>query len=578
MSNPFRLNLQSQLLAKGVGRLLGLESLANYYDARPPGLTTPQFLQHSLEVLGVTVELTNAENCTSIPRQGPLLIVANHPLGGLEGIALAHLLLSIRPDLKVLTNQLLRRVPELRDLFIGVDVLSTDARRDNVAGIKQVHSHLKQGGALLIFPAGVVSTYEFKHRAIVDKSWNRLVGSLVKRFHCPCLPVYVDGRNSWYFYLAGFIHKRLRTVLLPRQLSNKQGYTLRLAVGRTIHGHELASIEEPQAVTEYLRISTEALGAKAPVNKRQELPTTAEGAQTQGVAELIGNLQDCKLVEHADFAVYCAPYQRLGAIMEQIALARELTFRSVGEGTGLASDSDRFDRHYLHLFLWDKHRGQVAGAYRIGKVDAIVHEHGVKGLYTRSLYRYKRAFIEQLGPALELGRSFVHPDYQRRPAALNLLWRGIGAFLVRNPNYPTLFGSVSISREYTDLARSLIADAMLNNYGAAEFSNLVTPITPLKIRNRVWSVETLRALANIKILSKLVGRCNTGKAVPVLLRHYLSLNGRLVCFNIHSGFNDSLEGLIIVDMRACDSKTAIRFMGEAGYNQFMDVHKLQHTA
>ena len=180
-------------------------------------------------------------------------------------------------------------------------------------------------------------------------------------------------------------------------------------------------------------------------------------------------MTDLRIVEHDEFDVYFAPYERLGPVMVQIAIAREKTFRAVGEGTGLSQDSDEFDPHYRHLFLWDKTECRIAGAYRVGLVDEIVATHGVEGLYSRSLYKYDNAFIQQLGSAIEMGRSFIHPDYQRRPVSLNLLWRGIGQILVKMPRYHTLFGSVSISREYSDLARSLIADTMLTNFGQRNF-------------------------------------------------------------------------------------------------------------
>ena len=581
MTDPFKLNLQSPLLTKLVNRTFGLDVMSEMYSARPPGLDTRAFLQYTLDVVGVSLQVNNQQNQDTIPREGPLLIVANHPLGGLEGVAIARLLSELRPDLRVLTNQLLRRIPELADIFIGVDVLSKDAARNNVSGIKQVHSHLKQGGALLIFPAGVVSRYRVKEGVIADRPWDRLAGQLVRRHQCPCLPIHVGGRNSRAFYLAGLLHPRLGTAMLPRQLTNKRGYRLPLTLGSTIPHTELAGLESPRAITEYLRISTEALALAGRTEEKQAQQVGkqfANDVQQEKLQEAIDNLLDCRLVEHRDFDVYCAPYERLGVVMEQIAISREVTFRMVGEGTGLEKDSDQFDANYLHLFLWDREARKVAGAYRIGLVDQIVGRHGVKGLYTRSLYRYNKAFIGQLGPAVEMGRSFIHPDYQRRPVALNLLWRGIGAFINKNPGYHTLFGSVSISREYTDLARALIADTLLTNYQADEFQDLVKPITPHKVRNRVWTIETLKALANIKILSKLVGRCDPGKAVPVLLRHYLSLNGRLVCFNVHPHFNNSLEGLIIVDLRLCDNKTAIRFMGEEGYNRFLNIQRLKKSA
>ena len=119
---------------------------------------------------------------------------------------------------------------------------------------------------------------------------------------------------------------------------------------------------------------------------------------------------------------------------------------------------------------------------------------------------------------------------------------------------------------------------MLTNFKANEFDQLVEPITPHKIRNRVWTSQMLAELSNVKMLGKLIGRCDPGKAVPVLLRHYLSVNGKLVCFNIHPNFNDSLEGLIIVDARQTDAKTLSRFLGADGYEHFMSFHKLRDSA
>lgn len=576
MTNPCRLPIKPRPLAAVVESLLGLRPLGKIYDERPLGLSPVGFLDYALNALGVTIKLENPEYLQDIPESGPVLIVANHPLGGLEGMAIAREIARVRPDLQVLTNELLRLIPELAPLFIGVNVLSSNAAAGNVGGIKQVNSHIKSGGAVLLFPAGMVSAYERKHRRIQDRDWNRLAGNLVQRHQCTTVPVNVVGRNSSYFYAAGMIHPRLRTILLPRQLANKQGYTLPLRLGRPIPATELRLLKTAQAVTEYLRVSTDALGDRPiPVKKGvlQGIDELDPHATASEVDQAIANLESCRVVEHEEFDVYCAPFDQLGAIMEQIAIAREITFRAVGEGTGLSRDSDEFDPHYLHLFLWDKAEKRVAGAYRVGLVDEIVAKHGVKGLYTRSLYRYDESFIRKLGSAIEMGRSFIHPDYQRRPVSLNLLWRGIGKILVDRPQYHTLFGSVSISREYSDLARSLIADTMLTNFCAREYAELVQPLTPHHIENRVWSRQMLAELANVKMLGKLIGRCDPGKAVPVLLRHYLSLNGRLVCFNIHSKFNESLEGLIVVDVRKTEAKTLNRFLGSEGLQKFLDYHQ-----
>jgi putative hemolysin len=581
MTNPCRLPFKPRIVSAVIEKVLGLDRLAEIYDGRPPGCTPHEFLQYTLDALGVSLDLVNASNLEEIPSTGPVLIVANHPLGGLEGVAIAKVISDVRPDLKVLTNELLRRIPELADIFIGVDVLSNDAAAGNVSSIKQVHKHLKNDGAVLIFPAGMVSAYEHGHRRIQDRAWNRLAGQLLKRYQATCLPVHVGGTNSRLFYAAGMIHPRLRTALLPRQLANKQGFKLELRFGRPIPAAELRLLQSPRAITDYLRVSTDALVREPKTLPGMKHQLVVDSSPASGSAELfaaITDLEEFRLIEHEEFDVYCAPYDKLGPIMEQIAIAREITFRSVGEGTGLSKDSDEFDPHYLHLFLWDKAALRIAGAYRVGLVDEIVAEHGVMGLYSRSLYKYDEAFINRLGSSIEMGRSFIHPDYQKKPVSLNLLWRGIGRILVDRPRYHTLFGSVSISREYSDLARALIADTMMTNFKASEFDQLVTPITPHKIMNRVWTSEMLAELSNVKMLSKLIGRCDPGKAVPVLLRHYLSVNGKLVCFNINPKFSDSLEGLIIVDVRKTDAKTLGRFLGADGSAYFMSFHKQQDSA
>ncbi|MGI9250658.1 MAG: lysophospholipid acyltransferase family protein [Pseudohongiellaceae bacterium] len=586
MTNPDKLPVRPRWLATILEAALNLRPLGSLYDARPTRAlhvthaphatqatqaTSPEFLQYALDALGIDVHINSEENLTEIPATGPLLIVANHPLGGLESLVIARLIGQLRPDIKVLGNQWPQPIPELADMFITLG----DTATDNMNGIRQLHRHLRNGGAALVFPAGAASVFDLKQRRIQDAPWNRLVGGLVRRYGCTTLPMYVSGRNSVGFYVAGLLHPRLRTLLLLRQLARQwvkqQSFKLSLTIGRPVPATELRLFSSAQAVTEYLRVSTDALRPQTASTSsvRKQVEQLLQVRPRAQAARAIADLQDCLLIEHEELDVYCTPYERLGPVMDEIAIAREVSFRAVGEGTGRGKDSDQFDPHYLHLFLWDKHQQRIAGAYRVGLVDEIVAEHGVKGLYSRSLYKYDKAFIRQLGSAIEMGRSFIHPDYQRKPTSLNLLWRGVGKILVQTPHYHTLFGSVSISRDYSDLARALIADTMLTNYRADNFDALVKPITPHKVANRVWSHDILTELANIKMLGKLVGRCDPGKAVPVLLRHYLSLNGRLVCFNIHPDFNDSLEGLIIVDVRKTDPKTLNRFMGEDGARHFL---------
>ena len=588
--NPFRLPWKNRWPVALLERLLGLSPLAGAYERRPPldlddPQTAPAFLDYTLAALDIGLEVSNPELLEAIPRTGPVIFIANHPLGGLEGVAMAQLLLALRPDTKVLTNQLLGRIPELRQLFIGVDVLSRDAARENTRGVRAVYQHLHKGGALLIFPAGMVSALNLKTATIEDRPWNPLVGRLARRYAAHCVPFFVEGRNSRLFYLLGLLHPRLRTLMLARELANKRGRRFTLRVGRGITPDELAELASDQAVTHYLRLATDIL--KPPAEAPPPLPPSAEPLQQDprcgrdfvGLREDIDRLADYRLLQSRHFAAYCVPHAKLGRLMQEIARVRELTFRAAGAGTGKALDSDRFDPHYLHLFVWDTDREQIVGGYRMARVDELLRRHGLAGLYSRSLYHFDEDYVKSLGNTLEMGRSFVAPDYQRHPRALDMLWRGIGAYVARHPQYHTLFGCVSISREHSQLARAFLSESMMHSFRVEqEHLAAIRPVKPLKVKGRLWTREVLASLSSLVVINKLIGRWNPGKTIPVLLRHYLALNGRFVCFSVNTQFNDSLDGLILVDLRKTPARYLQRYLGKAGAQQFLQRWGLDDVA
>ena len=386
-----------------------------------------------------------------------------------------------------------------------------------------------------------------------------------------CVPIHVKGKNSKLFYVLGLLHPRFRTLMLARELANKRGWKLALKIGKPITPHEIKQLDDEASITHYLRMSTDLLGLESKVSRNIDRNQTHDVKRPS--AKLFHDIQllnEYKINEAGQFDVYIAPYDKLGSMMEHIGVAREITFRAAGEGTGNSVDVDRFDPHYEHLFLWDRENRLVAGGYRIGRVDEIVAKHGIDGLYGRTLYRFDKAYLKRIGKALEVGRSFVHPDYQRHPAALDLLLRGIGAYVASNPEYPTLFGAVSISRDHSDMARALIAESMLESFRAEQrYVEDVRPVTPFCVAGKTWTDEMLASLSKVAVLNKLVGRCDPGKTLPTLLRHYLALNGKFVCFSVNTVFNDSLDGLILVDFRKMPKRYAIRYLGKEGAERFI---------
>jgi Acetyltransferase (GNAT) domain len=279
------------------------------------------------------------------------------------------------------------------------------------------------------------------------------------------------------------------------------------------------------------------------------------------------------LAASGQFAVYSAGTGQIPWCLQEIGRLRELTFRAAGEGTGRASDIDLFDTYYLHLFVWDAKAESIVGAYRMGLADEILARYGKRGLYTQSLFKCGPRVLRTLNPAIELGRSFVRAEYQRNFAPLLLLWRGIGRFVAGSPRYAVLFGPVSISNSYEPLSRRLIVDYLKANSTEAGLARHVKPRRPFRAGRPANRDGAERSLGDIEELSRAIERIEPDrKGVPILLKHYLKLGGRLLGFNTDEQFGDALDGLVMVDLRNSDPRMLARYMGEEGAAGFLAYH------
>ena len=561
--------------------LLGLKRLDNLYRTKcVEEYDIHSFLKRVLDIFQVRHQVMSG-SLDSIPAEGPAVVVANHPYGGIEGVALADILLHKRSDVKVLTNEILRQIPELRELFIGVDILSKDARRKNIKAIAKAQEWVEQGHLLLMFPAGEVSSFDTDLKQVTDPVWHSTAAKIARKTGASITTVFVEGRNSWLFQALGMIHPRLRTARLIRELINKKGHTIGFRLGQTLEPSSYRTLESDIAITNYLRLHTYAMSAhkrlEVPVRKLEKKKVRTESPVADAVGgELLSNdienlPEECLLLEKNEMTVYCATDRQLPNILPEIGRLREVTFRDVGEGTGEAVDLDWYDKHYRHLFLWNLANKEVVGAYRIGQVDEILRKQGLHGIYSRSLFRYKTDFLHKLGCCLEMGRSFVRPEYQRSLSALMLLWKGIGAYVAANPRYRVLFGPVSISSDYSEVSRQLMAGCLSVNNSDQVLKELVQPTTPLKSRKgQFWSVDHLQGLRDVDKLSSLVQQIEKdNKGIPVLLKHYLKLSGELAAFNVDPDFNNALDGLIIVDLTRVEERTLNKYMGATGARAFL---------
>ena len=164
----------------------------------------------------------------------------------------------------------------------------------------------------------------------------------------------------------------------------------------------------------------------------------------------------------------------------------------------------------------------------------------------------------------------MRKEYQRKPASLALIWRGIGEYLVRNPHYKILFGPVSISKEYQGLSRQLMVEFLESHRSDQTLGGLVKAKNPPRQRLDKEERAVLESLVkDVDDISTLVSEIeDDGRGMPVLLKHYLRLNARLLSFNVDETFGSCIDGLIVVDLRTTDPKILKRFMGDEGHARF----------
>ena len=568
-------------------KILSIDDFKRIYHSLPQCDDPFQFLAHTLDRLQIKHEI-DEDLKRAIPSSGPVIVVANHPFGGLDGIILASALSAVRKDIKVLVNYFLLNILELNPIFLPVDPFNRNgSAARNIASMRSAIRWVKSGGMLVVLPAGEVSHFSWKRRKVEDPPWNHTVGRLVQLTGAPVLPVYFKGRNSALFQIMGLVHPRLRTAMLPRETVKKEGKVVQFKIGQLLPYKSLAALKNVHDLTEYLRFRTYLLQMaegnmrKASQLKRSKTPaenmaTIARPSDKALLKRDVDSLSDAqKLMESAGFTVYYARSRQIPMILREIGRLREKTFRMVDEGTGNSIDLDRFDNIYTHLFVWSNSNEELVGAYRLGPTLEILPKHGKKGLYTHTLFKYRTQLLNQLGPALELGRTFIRVEYQKDYSPLMLLWKGIGQYIARHPYYKTLFGAVSISGGYGHYSRQLMAAFLRLNTFSSDLSKMVRPRKPLR-RNKVVSLirkkENLHR-NNLDELSSWISSIEgDGKGIPILLKQYMKLGGKVLSFNVDHRFRDTLDGLMFVDLTRTDEKVLKKYMGGDGFKKFMDYH------
>ena len=563
----------SQLANRFMEGLFQLDRLSGLYDQIRMTDDSRPFVDRALEHLDVSYNLVRGD-LKDIPREGPLVVVANHPFGGIEGLILLSVLMAVRPDVKAMANQILSAIPDLQKHMILVDPFGgPGAAAQNMAPVRQCLRWLRRGGVLAMFPSGEVAHLDLAKRRICESEWHETAARLVRHSGATVLPIFFDGANGPLFQIAGLIHPRLRTAMLAREIVNKTGRPINVSLGKVIPFEKLQSFSNDAELTRYLKMRVELLGVGGAgarnrkvmkVARRREKPVLPAKPSDSLACEVAWLQPEQKLVEAGDYRVYIAQANQIPGLIREIARLREVTFRAVGEGTGQAVDLDVFDRFYQHLFVWNEKTSEVVGAYRLGLTDKIVPQYGLGGLYTRTLFKYDWDLVNSLTPAIEIGRSFVRQEYQRKHLPLLLLWKGIGTFVARNPKYRNLFGTVSMSNSYHEVSRQLVNGYFQQGRVNGVFPRLVSPRNPMRMKGAPFCDEKGQVcyIPDLDTLSEMISEVESDrKGIPVLLRQYMKLGGRVLACNVDPKFNMALDALMVVDLPRTEPRLLELYMG-----------------
>ncbi|MBN1197510.1 MAG: lysophospholipid acyltransferase family protein [Candidatus Aminicenantes bacterium] len=515
-----------------------------------------EFIDEIFEFLDFSYLLTSRDR-QRIPSEGKLVIVSNHPLGALDGLAILKAVGEIRPDIKVVVNDVLAGIPQLADLFLPYNIFSPQAQRQRVGQIMRAFANEE---AVLFFPSAEVS--RLKAGRVVDGYWYNGPIYFAQKYEVPILPIFVKSRNSLWFYLISFLHKKFSMFLLPREVFKKRGKNLHLKIGDPIPGRYLKqSPLHPNLLTKMLKKHVYKLARKSRPRVFKTEKTILHPVSKPILKQELGNslLLDSP-EEH--LRLYQVDFQTAPNVVKEIARLREMTFRRVDEGTGGRIDMDEYDQFYAHLVLWNEQTLEIVGSYRLIRVAEVLERFKRHHIYTASLFKYTSRFNPVLAQSAELGRSFIQYRYWNT-RALDYLWRGIGLYVSQYDDLRYLLGAVSISHSFSSTAKSLIVYYFQKWYGDSE--NLVRAKSPYIIgREQMDEMENTfsgeSAEADFPVLKQTLK--SLGYAVPVLFRQYIQqcLPGgvRFMDFCVDLDFN-TVDGLLVMDMTRMDPRKKERF-------------------
>ncbi len=519
-----------------------------------------EFLDAVLDHFDFKYSLSNRDRA-NIPAQGRVIIVANHPLGSLDGLALLKMVSEIRPDVKIVATTVLSQVKPLENLFLSVDNLSSKA--SHIASLKKILSALQQEQAVIMFPTGEVS--RIRPQGVRDGKWKAGFVNMAYKSDSPVVPVFINGKNSTLFYSMSTLYKPLGTLMLVMEMFNKQDHEISFRVGKPIPVKSMKLLDlSPKKVAKRMRKQVYRLAKNFKKPLFETIENIVHPVNRKNIrdelkqSEFLGATQD-------GMEIYLFDYRSNSSLIREIGRLRELSFRQVNEGTGKSIDVDEFDRYYRHLVLWDDTQLEIVGTYRIGEGMHILAQQGIQGFYTNTLFEFQGSMIGYLEKSIELGRSFIQPRYWGK-RSLDYLWYGIGAYLQKHPQVEYMLGPVTLSASYPEQAKHEIVNFYQQLFGNSD--NLVKPRLPYEypVSSEYSDYQYLSQEADYKqAYSRLKVKLDElGVRVPTLFKQYVELCKPGGCeflgFNVDPEFSNCIDAMILVHIDAVYEKKRDRYI------------------
>ena len=538
-------------------RWLSWEHEINRFMRQHQDASAPEFVDHVLDYFDFSLSINENER-ENIPTEGRVVIVANHPIGTLDGLALLKLVRSVRPDVRIVANDILMQFRPLQPLLLPVDNMSQTGYKESTTRIVDA---LKNDEAVIIFPAGEVS--RAGPAGIKDARWQSGFLHFARKTNSPILPIHLGGRNSSLFYSLSTLAKPIGTLMLMREMFKQHQVTLPVRIGQLIplaqfdinalsnrdkikllkkHVYRLAKNRKPLFQTE-----------KCIAHPEDRRILRRELKQSQ----MLGETKDGK-------QIYLFDSFRDSAVMKELGRLREISFRKVGEGSGEKRDLDKYDHYYRHIILWDEEELEIVGSYRIAEANRIIENEGLKALYCSSLFSLSEGLTPKLEQGIELGRSFVQPKYWGK-RSLDYLWFGIGAYLRHHPKVRYMFGPVSLSNSYPQAAKDLIVHFYSHYYSSAHplaRANAPYVLNPSEKQQMYELFAGDNLQEDFLILREQLD--HLGVTVPTLYKQYTELcepgGIEFLDFSVDADFGYCIDGLILVDIDKVKARKRERYI------------------